>query len=175
MRSGKFRGTIDPVKTALCAVGGGLLGAGLVWGALKLKDRGVFRFAGAAGAGTTALPGLPAKGGAAGAAAVHIRQIRRYAFAASQDQSPVVGITHASYALVLLDTLEELVGRDTIKKAGYDPEKIRKFITELQDMHAERLQSCDTHLQDVLAIERAEPSPTPGFVVAGWGAAPRGA
>ena len=172
MQPGKFQGTLDPVKTALCAVGGGLLGAGLVWGVLKLKDRGVFRLA---GADAGALPGLPAKGTAAGAAAVHIRQIRRYAFAASQDQSPVVGITHASYALVLLDTLEELVGRDMIKKAGYDPEKIRKFITELQDAHAERLQSCDTHLQEVLAIERAETSPTPGFVVAGWGAAPRGA
>jgi hypothetical protein len=101
------------------------------------------------------------------AAAVHVRQIRRYAFASSQDLSPIVGLTHASYALVLLDTLEELVGQEAIKKAGYDPKKIRKFITEQQDRHAENLKACDTHLQKVLEIERADPEgQLPGFVLA---------
>lgn len=101
------------------------------------------------------------------AAAVHVRQIRRYAFASSQDMSPIVGLTHASYALVLLDTLEELVGQDAIRKAGYDPKKIRAFITANQDRHAENLKACDTHLQKVLEIERADPAgQLPGFVLA---------
>lgn len=103
----------------------------------------------------------------AGALATHIRHIRRYAFASSQDKSPIVGLTHASYALVLLDTAQELVGTDTIKRAGYDPNKLRAFITKLQDLHAENLKKCDLHLQEVLAIERAEGgAQTPGFVVA---------
>jgi hypothetical protein len=122
------------------------------------------------GAGVPAA--LPAAG-LANALATHVRQIRRYAFAASQDRSPIVGITHASYALVLLDTLEEIVGRDAIAKAGYDAGKLRKFITDLQDGHAKVLEKCDSYMQNVLAIERAEGGPTtPGLVAGG---APLGA
>lgn len=110
------------------------------------------------------------------AAAVHVRQIRRYAFASSQDKSPIVGITHASYALVLLDTLEELVGRDAIRAAGYDPARIRAFITANQDRHAETLRSCDPYLLEVLAMERNDPNgQLPGFVFADAVSAPRGA
>jgi len=140
---------------ALWFLGGIAVGAAGVWGYSKIKQ---------------IVPGLGAV--EIGPLATHARQIRRYAFASSQDLSPVVGITHASYALVLLDTLEELVGRDAIVKAGYDPTKLRKFITALQDKHAEALKSCDAHLQQILKIERAEGIQTPGFVVAG---APRGA
>lgn len=109
----------------------------------------------------------PAEDALKNAVAVHVRQIRRYAFASSQDMSPIVGLTHASYALVLLDTLEELIGQDAVRKAGYDPKKIRAFITTNQDKHAEKMKSCDRHLQDVLAIERADPNgQMPGFVLA---------
>jgi len=106
------------------------------------------------------------------AVGVHIRQIRRYAFASSQDLSPIVGITHASYALILLETLEEIIGREAIAKAGVNPASLREFITKLQDKHAEALKSCDSHLQQILQIERAEGMQLPGFVVAG---APTGA
>jgi len=108
------------------------------------------------------------------AVATHLRQIRRYAFAASQDNSPVVGLTHASYALVLLDTLEEIVGKETAARSGVDTGKLRDFIAAQQDRHAEALERCDPHLQQVRAIERGEGANLPGFVVAG-GAAPRGA
>jgi hypothetical protein len=111
--------------------------------------------------------------GASDSAPIAIRQIRRYAFAASQDQSPVVGLTHASYALILLDTIEEMMGRDAVQKmAGVDPAKIRQFITLQQDRHAEQLQPCDRYLQVVLKMERE--SGKPGFMLQG-GAAPRGA
>jgi hypothetical protein len=106
---------------------------------------------------------------------VAMRQLRRYAFAASQDKSPIVGLTHASYALVLLDTLEEVAGRDAVRATGVDPAKIRGFITALQDKHAEALQACDPYMQAVLAMERSEGGQLPGFVMAGAGAAPRGA
>lgn len=107
-------------------------------------------------------------------AAVHVRQIRRYAFAASQDKSPIVGLTHASYALVLLDALEEIAGQELIRKAGYDPKQVRAFITKLQDYHAEKLRSCDSFLSKILSMERSEPGGNlPGFVLAGG--APRGA
>lgn len=111
------------------------------------------------------------------AVAVHIRQIRRYGFASSQDMSPIVGLTHASYALVMLDTLEELIGQDAVRKAGYDPKKIRAFITANQDRHAEKMKACDQHLQAVLAIERSDDNgQLPGFVLAGEAmSAPRGA
>ncbi len=119
------------------------------------------------------IPGLSGLGEGAGtdalkhAVQVHVRQIRRYAFASSQDLSPIVGLTHASYALVLLDTLEELIGQAAIRAAGYDPKKIRAFITSNQDRHAEAMRACDPHLQKVLAIERADPNGAdPGFVLA---------
>lgn len=84
-----------------------------------------------------------------------IRQIRRYAFAASQDQSPIVGLTHASYALISLDTLEEIAGRDVIRNlAGIDTMKVRQFIVTQQDRHAKTLESCDPFLTAVLALER---------------------
>lgn len=114
---------------------------------------------------------------ATSAPAIAVRQLRRYAFAASQDRSPVVGLTHASYALILLDVLEEAVGRQAIEQMGYDVAKYRAFITKLQDMHAEKLKPCDTYLQQVLALERGDANgQLPGFVFAdAAGAAPTGA
>lgn len=103
---------------------------------------------------------------------IAVRQIRRYAFASSQDISPIVGITHASYALILLDTLEEIAGTEALDQAGIPVKKLRDFITKLQDRHAEKLKGCDLHLQQVLELERREGMQTPGYVVAG---APRGA
>lgn len=144
------------MKGLFCAIGGAALGAGTVYLITRtLSPRSLL------GAGGTGDP------------AVHLRQIRRYAFASAQDKSPIVGLTHASYALVLLDTLEEVIGRDAVAKSGVDPKKVRAFIVACQDRHAEALGACDPYLQQVLAIERDEGGQLPGFVVAG--AAPRGA
>jgi predicted ArsR family transcriptional regulator len=98
---------------------------------------------------------------------VYVRQLRRYAFAAAQDKSPVVGLTHASYALAMLDALEEVVGREQVSKiAGINVKRLRTFITKWQDTHAERLNRCDPYLQEILRIERSEGGAIPGFVVA---------
>lgn len=110
-----------------------------------------------------------------GALETCIRQIRRYAFAASQDQSPIVGLTHASYALISLDTLEEIAGRDAIQNlAGVDTVKVRAFIVAQQDRHAKVLEGCDPFLTAVLALERDGAIMKPkGLVFAGG--APTGA
>ncbi len=85
---------------------------------------------------------------------IAVRQMKRYAFAASQDRSPIVGLTHASYALIALDIIEEAVGREAIRAKGYDPVQLRTFITGLQDMHAKALEACDPYLAATLALER---------------------
>lgn len=99
---------------------------------------------------------------------IAFRQMRRYAFAASQDKSPIVGITHASYAMIALDILEEAIGRDRLIAAGVNPMSMRKIITGLQDMHAKALEACDPYLSAVLRMERREPGgAVPGHVFAG--------
>lgn len=155
------------MKAFLWLLAGALLGVGGAY-AYTNRARIILWFtqkalAGAAGPLSVTDPG------------VALRQLRRYAFASSQDKSPIVGLTHASYALVLLDTLEEMGGRDALRATGIDPAKVRAFITALQDRHAEALRQCDPYLQQVLALERAEGGALPGFVMAGAGAAPRGA
>ena len=114
-------------------------------------------------------------GAASGAAGVAVRQLKRYTFASMQDKSPIVGLTHASYAMAFMDFLEEAVGREAIQKAGYDPVQVRALITKLQDKHAEALRQCDPYIAEVLALERAEGNQLPGFVMAGAGGAPMGA
>jgi hypothetical protein len=158
---------------ALWFLGGAAIGAGALFAYQKLAPLLKLKFSGALSGSVPAMPAADIPG----LAGIAVRQLRRYAFAASQDKSPVVGITHASYALILLDTLEEAVGRETIAKMGYDPGKIRAFITKNQDRHAEALRKCDPYLLEVLAMERADPNgQLPGHVFAGdWGAAPRGA
>jgi hypothetical protein len=89
-----------------------------------------------------------------GAPGIAIRQLRRYTFASMQDQSPIVGLTHASYALNALEFLEENLGREAIMSAGYDPTKVRAVIVGLQDRHGEALQKCDPYITQVLAMER---------------------
>lgn len=110
---------------------------------------------------------------------IAFRQMRRYAFAASQDKSPIVGLTHASYALIALDILEEAVGRDMLAARGCDVTKVRTVVTALQDAHAKKLEGCDVYLSSVLAMERGEPGGAlPGAVFAGGGVeyiAPTGA
>lgn len=157
------------MNRTVAIVGGAIVGGGLVYllaGPVKRKVSSIVLNA------------------AKGSIAVQVRHLRRYAFASSQDISPVVGITHASYALNALDTLEEMIGQEGIRGAGYDPVKLRAFITGLQDQHAKKLQPCDAHLQQVLAIEKNDvaAAQTPGSVVAGasmWGddaySAPMGA
>lgn len=87
--------------------------------------------------------------------AVAFRQMRRYAFAAAQDRSPTVGITHASYALNSLELLEEVLGRATLEQAtGCDVAQMRALITRLQDTHAKQLQKCDPYLSAALALEK---------------------
>ena len=103
----------------------------------------------------------------AGNPAVAIRHLKRYTFAALQDQSPIVGLTHASYAMMALDLLEEVAGRDAIKAQGYDAAEIRELVTALQDKHAERLKSCDQYIQKVLGLH--------GAGMLDMGAAPTGA
>jgi len=85
---------------------------------------------------------------------IAFRQMRRYAFAASQDKSPIVGLTHASYSLIALDILEEAVGREKLLAVGCDPVKVRVLVTKLQDMHAKALEACDPFLTQALAMER---------------------
>lgn len=143
------------IPTIIGFLGGVAVGGGLTY--LLVKKLSLF--------------GAPLPAGAE-TLGIALRQIRRYAFAASQDISPIVGITHASYALILLDTLEEIAGTEALNKTGIPVKKLRDFITKLQDKHAENLKRCDSHLQQVLAIERAEGMQIPGYVVAG---APRGA
>lgn len=87
---------------------------------------------------------------------IAFRQMRRYAFAASQDKSPIVGLTHASYSLIALDILEEAVGRDRLLAIGCDPVKVRTLVTKLQDMHAKQLEACDPFLAQALAMERGD-------------------
>jgi hypothetical protein len=101
------------------------------------------------------------------------KQIERYTFAAMQDQSPIVGLTHASYALILMDTLEEMIGRQAIAAAGYDPIAVRQLIRKLQDAHAEKLQACDPYMSQVLALKKG--AALPGFVMNGAMGAPTGA
>ncbi|MBV8722046.1 MAG: hypothetical protein JO277_07840 [Candidatus Eremiobacteraeota bacterium] len=103
---------------------------------------------------------------AAGAHEAALRHARRYAFAAAQDRSPVAGLTHASYALNSLDLIEEIAGTESIRAAGYDPVKVRKFISDLQDRHAEALRGADPYVTQVLALQDS-------FVE--HGAAPNGA
>lgn len=88
-----------------------------------------------------------------GDSAVAVRQLRRYTFASMQDQSPIVGLTHASYAMAFMDFLEETVGREKIVAAGFDPVKVRAVITGLQDAHAEKLRACDPYITKVLELE----------------------
>lgn len=152
------------MKTALFFVGGAALGAGATYWWMRSR-------AGLPLFGEGRIPAeLPASAG--NSVGVHVRQIRRYAFAASQDRSPIIGITHASYALILLNTLEEIVGRDALLRTNVKVDKLRDFITRLQDLHAERLQKCDPLLVKILELERREGGQIPGFVVAG---APTGA
>lgn len=103
---------------------------------------------------------------------VALRQLRRYCFASMQDRSPIAGLTHGSYALNALELLEETLGRDAIKAAGYDPVQIRALITKLQDTHAEALRSCDPYLSQVLDLERRAGT-LPQFALTG--VAPAGA
>ncbi len=111
-----------------------------------------------------------------GNAAIAARQLQRYAFASMQDQSPIVGLTHASYAMAFLDFLEESVGRDAIKAAGFDPTDVRKLVTGLQDGHAKKLRACDPYISKALELEWKQGGQLPGFVFAdAAGAAPMGA
>jgi hypothetical protein len=86
--------------------------------------------------------------------AVAMRQLRRYGFAAAQDQSPVVGLTHASYALICADILEETLGREKLMTLGCDIARIRPMVAKLQDMHAQKLAACDGYLAQALATEQ---------------------
>lgn len=110
------------------------------------------------------------------AADVAVRQIRRFSFAASQDLSPVVGLTHANYAFALLEALEEAIGRERLKSlTSTDPVALKQFIVALQDRHAKALEGRDPFLQRVLEMERQSGGSLPGINMAdGFGPAPHG-
>lgn len=105
-----------------------------------------------------------------GAAGVAARHIQRYTFAAMQDQSPIVGLTHASYALNGLDMLEEAGGGEAIQMMGFSPSKARELISALQDKHARALHAADPYITQVLGMREGYE-----FGVGGAGAAPNGA
>src|SRR5262249_59333339 len=102
------------------------------------------------------------------------RQMKRYPAASMQDQSPIIGLTHASYAMAFMDFLEESVGREAIKTAGFDPLEIRRIITGLQDQHAERLRACDPFITKVLELEKSG-GRVPRVLADGAAAGPAGA
>lgn len=102
-----------------------------------------------------------------------VRHMRRYAFAATQDQSPIAGLTHASYAMMALDLIEETAGREAISRAGYNPQRVRAFVAALQDRHAEKLKGRDPYISKILEMEREEQAAPAGFLMTG--AAPMGA
>lgn len=80
-----------------------------------------------------------------------VRQIHRYAYASSQDTSPIIGLTHASYALILLETLQAVVGKEAIAQAGQmSAEELLTKITSLQDKHARALSPCDPQIKKFL-------------------------
>lgn len=106
----------------------------------------------------------------AGAAGVAARHIQRYTFAAMQDQSPIVGLTHASYALNGLDMLEEAGGGAAIQMMGFSPSKARALISALQDKHAKALHAADPYITQVIGMREGFE-----FGAAGAGAAPDGA
>lgn len=106
----------------------------------------------------------------AGAAGVAVRHIQRYTFAAMQDQSPIVGLTHASYALNGLDMLEEAGGGDAIRLMGFSPTKARELISALQDRHAKALHAADPYITQVIGMREGFE-----FGLDGAGAAPNGA
>ena len=106
----------------------------------------------------------------AGAAGVAVRHIQRYTFAAMQDQSPIVGLTHASYALNGLDMLEEAGGGEAVRMMGFSPTKVRELISTIQDRHAKALHAADPYITQVLGMREGYE-----FADAGAGAAPDGA
>lgn len=106
----------------------------------------------------------------AGAAGVAVRHIQRYTFAAMQDQSPIVGLTHASYALNGLDMLEEAGGGAAVQMMGFSPSKVRALISAIQDKHAKALHAADPYITQVIGMREGD-----GFADAGAGAAPNGA
>ena len=116
------------------------------------------------------IPGMHGAGlgasGMQGAAETAVRHIQRYTFAAMQDQSPIVGLTHASYALNGLDMLEEIGGGAAVQAAGFNPRDVRALISKLQDQHAKRLHMADPYITQVLGLQA-------GFALPG--AAPNGA
>ena len=63
-----------------------------------------------------------------------MRQANRFYLASLQDESPVVGYLHASYAVSLLDMLLGLAGRQRITQVtGVDWDKVRFSATRSQD------------------------------------------
>lgn len=106
----------------------------------------------------------------AGAAGVAVRHIQRYTFAAMQDQSPIVGLTHASYALNGLDMLEEAGGGEAIRAMGFSPSKARELISSIQDRHARALHAADPYISQVIGMREGFE-----FADAGAGSAPMGA
>jgi hypothetical protein len=104
------------------------------------------------------------------AAGVAVRHIQRYTFAAMQDQSPIVGLTHASYALNGLDMLEEAGGGEAVRAMGFSPGKVRALISAIQDKHAKALHAADPYITQVLGMREGYE-----FGVGGAGAAPNGA
>ena len=64
------------------------------------------------------------------------RQALRYYRASLQDNNPIVGYLHASYAVALLDTLIGLTSRDRIQKAaGLDWDTTRADVIRSQDRY----------------------------------------
>ena len=64
-----------------------------------------------------------------------VRQSSRYAFAASQDESPLVAVLHANYAAGYLWALKDIVNEKTIDSylGANKLKELDNYITEVQD------------------------------------------
>jgi hypothetical protein len=134
-------------------LGGVALGGGLVYVIVR-------RLYGARTAQAASLPALtaipaPALTGV-DEIGIHWQRIQRYTFAASRDTSPTIGLTHASYALALLDTLNDVVGEEALVARGINYQRTRAQIAALQDKYAAQVSRNDPQLSRVLAAAQEE-------------------
>jgi len=79
------------------------------------------------------------------------RQSARWAIAAQQDKSPIVGSLHANYGTGYLWALRDVATDDEIKEhAGIDISKFQKKIVGIQDMSTKNVSSaCPQFVGDI--------------------------
>ena len=64
-----------------------------------------------------------------------VKQSAKWATTAQQDDSPLLAVLHANYAMGYLWALKDIAGTDEIsKKAGIDIKKFEEHVMNVQDM-----------------------------------------